>query len=553
MIDHISIHNFAIIENTEIDLKDGLNVITGETGAGKSIVIEAVSLALGARADSSFIRHGENKAYVELASDIAGEDFVISREVNTSGKNICRINGRLASLGEVQELAHRIADIHGQYDNQLLLDPAHHLELVDSYRPLQTDPVKESYTDSYNTYKKIRSEYDELIHSAAENKRKQDFYRFEIDEINKLDPKPGEDKELADRIAILENSEAIYNALYSSKELLSESDQSVLSILSESDQSVLSMLGTIQTELNQVENYSDKIKVVSKAVTNTYYDLENAAEEMRAISEMTDFSPSDLDKAISRLDDIEELKRKYGPEIDDVISYRDRIEQELDNIENFDDRKAKLESQLEEAKKILMERASVLTQVRKESAALLSQAIISELRDLNFNQSKLEIEIRKAPAINMTGADEAEILMSANPGEPLKPLAKIASGGEISRIMLAIKDACGSHFDVPTMIFDEIDAGISGITASVVARKLRKIASDHQIVCITHLPQIAAAGTSNYRIYKNSDETSTYTHVEELSEEEKINEIARLLGGDNITETTMESARELIQSFHGLS
>ena len=542
MIDHISIHNFAIIENTEIDLKDGLNVITGETGAGKSIVIEAVSLALGARADSSFIRHGENKAYVELASDIAGEDFVISREVNTSGKNICRINGRLASLGEVQELAHRIADIHGQYDNQLLLDPAHHLELVDSYRPLQTDPVKESYTDSYNTYKKIRSEYDELIHSAAENKRKQDFYRFEIDEINKLDPKPGEDKELADRIAILENSEAIYNALYSSKELLSESDQSVLS-----------MLGTIQTELNQVENYSDKIKDLSKAVTNTYYDLENAAEEMRAISEMTDFSPSDLDKAISRLDDIEELKKKYGPEIDDVISYRDRIEQELDTIENFDDRKAKLESQLEEAKKILMERASVLTQVRKESAALLSQAIISELRDLNFNQSKLEIEIRKAPAINMTGADEAEILMSANPGEPLKPLAKIASGGEISRIMLAIKDACGSHFDVPTMIFDEIDAGISGITASVVARKLRKNASDHQIVCITHLPQIAAAGTSNYRIYKDSDETSTYTHVEELSEEEKINEIARLLGGDNITETTMESARELIQSFHGLS
>ena len=542
MIDHISIHNFAIIENTEIDLKDGLNVITGETGAGKSIVIEAVSLALGARADSSFIRHGENKAYVELASDIAGEDFVISREVNTSGKNICRINGRLASLGEVQELAHRIADIHGQYDNQLLLDPAHHLELVDSYRPLQTDPVKESYTDSYNTYKKIRSEYDELIHSAAENKRKQDFYRFEIDEINKLDPKPGEDKELADRIAILENSEAIYNALYSSKELLSESDQSVLS-----------MLGTIQTELNQVENYSDKIKDLSKTVTNTYYDLENAAEEMRAISEMTDFSPSDLDKAISRLDDIEELKRKYGPEIDDVISYRDRIEQELDTIENFDDRKAKLESQLEEAKKILMERASVLTLIRKESAALLSQAIISELRDLNFNQSKLEIEIRKAPAINMTGADEAEILMSANPGEPLKPLAKIASGGEISRIMLAIKDACGSHFDVPTMIFDEIDAGISGITASVVARKLRKIASDHQIVCITHLPQIAAAGTSNYRIYKNSDETSTYTHVEELSEEEKINEIARLLGGDNITETTMESARELIQSFHGLS
>lgn len=538
MIDHISIHNFAIIENTEIDLEDGLNVITGETGAGKSIVIEAVSLALGARADSSFIRHGENKAVVELASEIGGEDFVISREVNISGKNICRINGRLATLAEVQELATRIADIHGQYDNQLLLDPAHHLELVDAYRPVQTGPAKEAFSESYAGYKAIRAEYDELIRSASENKRKKDFYQFEIEEIGKISPVPGEDKELADRIAILENSEAIYNALYSSRGLISENEENILSIL-----------GTVQSSLAEIENYSDKIKQLSSSVTSTYYDLENAAEDMREICEMTDFSPAELDKAIARLDEIEELKKKYGPEIDDVISYRDRIEKELDTIENFDDRKKELELRLEEARKDLMAKAKVLTEVRKESAALLGAAVLAELKDLNFSDSKLEIEIRKAPAINQTGADEAEILMSANRGEPLKPLAKIASGGEISRIMLAIKNVAGGHFDVPTMIFDEIDAGISGITASVVARKLKKIALGHQIICITHLPQIAASGNTNYKIYKDSDETSTYTHVEKLSDKEKTEEIARLLGGDNITETTLKSAEELIQSF----
>ena len=538
MIDHISIRNFAIIENTEIDLRDGLNVITGETGAGKSIVIEAVSLALGARADSSFIRHGENKAVVELAAEVNGDQFVISREVNTSGRNICRINGHLAALNEVQELAGKIADIHGQYDNQLLLDPAHHLELVDSFRPADIEPAKDAFTASYDSYKAIRSEYDDLIRTAEENRRKKDFYAYEAEEIRKIDPKPGEDSELTDRISILENSETIYNALYSSRQTLSEDEPSILSIL-----------GIIRSSLNDVSRYSDKLKKLSEDFDDAYYRIEDSAEEMRGICEMTDFSPADLDNAISRLDEIDELKKKYGPEISDVLAYKEKVESELDKIENFDDRKKELEASLSLAKKDLMDKAAALTEVRKVSAALLSGAILSELRDLNFDESKLEIEIRKAPAISRTGADEAEILMSANRGEPLKPLSKIASGGEISRIMLAIKNVTGGRFDVPTMIFDEIDSGISGITASVVARKLKKISHDHQIVCITHLPQIAAAGAYNYRIYKDSDDTSTYTHVESLSEEQKTLEIARLLGGDNITDTTVKSAEELIQSF----
>ncbi|MBR2548151.1 MAG: DNA repair protein RecN [Eubacterium sp.] len=538
MIDHISIRNFAIIENTEIDLRDGLNVITGETGAGKSIVIEAVSLALGARADSSFIRHGEEKAIVELSAEIGDEDFVISREVSFAGKNVCRINGRMATLAEVQELAHKIADIHGQYDNQLLLDPAHHLDLVDAYRMAQTGPALSEFKEAYDAYKTIRADYDALIKSATENRRKQDFYQFEIKEIDKVSPKPGEDKELEDRISILENSEVIYNALNSSR-----------SMLDSEDSGILSMLGTVQENLSHVSRYSDQLKKLSDEIGEACFSLQSSSDEMRSICEMTDFSPVELDKAISRLDEIDDLKKKYGETIDDVLSYRDRISRELDTIENYDDRKKSLEASLETAKKDLMAKASVLTEVRKENAALLGSAIQEELRDLNFTDSTLKIEIRKAPAITHTGADEAEILLSANRGEPLKPLARIASGGEISRIMLAIKNVTGSHFDVPTMIFDEIDAGISGITASVVARKLRAIAKDHQIICITHLPQIAAAGTSNYRIFKESDETSTYTHVERLDEDKKTAEIARLLGGENITDTTLASARELVDSF----
>lgn len=538
MIDHISISNFAIIKNTEIDLRDGLNVITGETGAGKSIVIEAVSLALGARADSSFIRHGADKAVIELAADVNGDQFVISREVSASGRNICRINGHLASLNQVQELSGKIADIHGQYDNQLLLDPVHHLELVDSFRPAEITPAKDAFNASYDSYKAIRAEYDELIRTAEENRRKKDLYAFEAEEIGRIDPKPGEDTELEDRISILENSETIYNALYSSRQTLSEDDQNILSVL-----------GSIRSSLSDVSRYSDKLKKLSQDFDDAYYRIEDSAEEMRAICDMTDFSPADLDNAISRLDDIDDLKKKYGPEIKDILAYKEKVESELDKIENFDDRKRELEALLSAAKKELMGKAETLTEVRKVSAALLSGAILSELRDLNFDESKLEIEIRKAPAISRTGADEAEILMSANRGEPLKPLSKIASGGEISRIMLAIKNVTGGRFDVPTMIFDEIDSGISGITASVVARKLKKIAQNHQIVCITHLPQIAAAGSSNYRIYKDSDDTSTYTHVETLSEDQKTREIARLLGGDNITDTTVKSAEELIQSF----
>jgi len=539
MIDHISIKDFAIIENTEIDLEDGLNIMTGETGAGKSIVIEAVSLALGSRADSSFVRHGKDKAYVELAATVDGEQLIISREVSANGKNLCRLNGHIVTLSEIQNKAAEIADIHGQYDNQLLLDQENQLRLVDAFNASRIDPIKAGFADSYREYKAIRAEYDALVESVKESERKKDFYEFEVKEIADADPAPGEDEELSSKISILSNSETIYNALSSSAGALDDGEPSVLSLL-----------GSVQRDLSNVSRYSDRIKTVADAIDGAYYELESQASEIKDILGLTDYSQEELDASIKRLDVIEELKKKYGGSIESVLAQKDKIEKELSDLDNFDARKAGITARLDAARTRLKENAATLSAARKAGASILSGKIAAELRDLNFADTRFSIEIEKAPAITSEGADEAQILISLNPGEPLLPLSKIASGGELSRIMLAIKSvACGAG-SVPTMIFDEIDAGISGVTASVVARKLIKIARDHQIICITHLPQITAAGETNYRITKTSDSESTYTSVEKLSDAKKTEEVARLLGGDNVTGTTLESARELIDSYH---
>lgn len=538
MIDHISIQNFAIIENTEMDLESGLNIVTGETGAGKSIVIEAVSLALGARADSSYVRRGTDKALIELVATLDDGQHVISREVSSTGKNICRLDGRIATLSEVQEMARKIADIHGQYDNQILLDPERHIDTVDLYQEQKISPIKDEFLKKYHAYKDIRKEYDDLVKRITELNEKKDFLEFESKEIERVDPKPGEDSELKDKISILENSENIYSALASSS-----------SSLEAEDSGVLAALGRIDQEMSSLSKYSGNLKEISGKLTESYYALQDAAHEIKNIMDTTDFSREDLDRSISRLDELENLKKKYGPEIDDVLKKREEISDELYSIDNFDDEKKKIEVKMKAALSELKEAAAKLTAARKASASILSDAITKELAELNFGDASFNIEIRKAETLNSNGFDEAEMMISTNAGEPQKPLAKIASGGEISRVMLAIKTILGGHEKIPTMIFDEIDAGISGITASTVARKLLQISKSHQIICITHLPQIAAAGDHNLRIFKDVDSGSTYTHVEKLDLAGKTEEIARLIGGDTLTESTLTSSRELISSF----
>lgn len=535
MIQHLLIQNFAIISNTEIDFKDGLSIITGETGSGKSIVIQAISLALGARADSSFVRSGENKAIIQLQAEYQDKDYIITREISRNGKNVCKINGSLVTLSEVSSLAKKIADIHGQYDNQQILDPEQHIKLLDSYGLDEIDPVKSDFQLIYEKYKNARLKLNELTSKERESRKKADFYRFEAEEIEKADLKPGEDLELSKRISLLQNSEKIFRSLEQAYQALEGEEQSVMAALSYAKES-----------LSSISSYSGELKDIFKDTENSYYILQDVISKISILRENQDFEPQELDIAISRLVLIDNLKKKYGDTIDDILIYHNKIKNNLSTFENFEEIKVKLTNEVNENLVLLKEKAVLLSDVRRKKAEALSLEIEQELHDLNFSDAKFEIKISPASAITATGRDNVEIFISTNKGEPLKPLIKVASGGEISRIMLAIKNITGNTDNIYTLIFDEIDAGISGKTASIIGKKLKKISQKHQIICITHLPQIAAAGDNNYRIYKKSDDNSTHTFVEELEEDAAVREIARLIGGETITATTLAGAKELM-------
>lgn len=535
MIQHLLIQNFAIISNTEIDFKDGLSIITGETGSGKSIVIQAISLALGARADSSFVRSGENKAIIQLQAEYQDKDYIITREISRNGKNVCKINGSLVTLSEVSSLAKKIADIHGQYDNQQILDPEQHIKLLDSYGLDEIDPVKSDFQLIYEKYKNARLKLNELTSKERESRKKADFYRFEAEEIEKADLKPGEDLELSERISLLQNSEKIFRSLEQAYQALEGEEQSVMAALSYAKES-----------LSSISSYSGELKDIFKDTENSYYILQDVISKISILRENQDFEPQELDIAISRLVLIDNLKKKYGDTIDDILIYHNKIKNNLSTFENFEEIKVKLTNEVNENLVLLKEKAVLLSDVRRKKAEALNLEIEQELHDLNFSDAKFEIKISPASAITATGRDNVEIFISTNKGEPLKPLIKVASGGEISRIMLAIKNITGNTDNIHTLIFDEIDAGISGKTASIIGKKLKKISQKHQIICITHLPQIAAAGDNNYRIYKKSDDNSTHTFVEELEEDAAVREIARLIGGETITATTLAGAKELM-------
>ncbi len=535
MIHHISIKNFAIIEQTEIDFAEGLNIITGETGSGKSIVIEAISLALGSRADSSYVRTGTDKAVIQLSGELDGEEILLTREISAAGKNLCRYNDEIVTLNRLNQIARRLAAIHGQYDNQSLLNPDYHIVLVDVYRHDITDVLKKAVQEAYSQYAEIRSQLGSLLTAEKENRRKLDFLRFEADEIEKASLRPDEDQELEERISLLQNSEKIF-----------ENIEKSYGVLYDSSPSVMDGLRGAMRSVEEIASFSSDIGAVSQEFSDVYYRLEDICRSLRDIKDRLTFNPEELDDAISRLELINSMKKKYGDSIEEVLQYFDSISSQIAVIENFETNKASLEQELKTAAAALRRACAELTEARKESAAQLSDCIQRELVDLNFSDAQLEIRILPLEKPTENGMDQVEILITTNRGEPLKPLTRVASGGEMSRIMLAFKNVISSYDNIPTLIFDEIDTGISGITASIVGRKLKEISRSRQILCITHLPQIAACGDHNYRIHKESDDTSTYTRVEALNPEETVCEIARLLGGATITETTLENARELI-------
>lgn len=539
MISHIRIKDFAIIDTVDLDFHEGLNIITGETGAGKSIIIEAVSLALGSRADTAFIRSGKEKAVVQMIAELEGEEYVITRELSANGKNICRINDEIVPLAQLSKLCRRIADVHGQYDHQSLLNPENHLKLIDTYHSADIIPVLEQVSALYQSYSNTKYELSSLLSNQAEAERKRDFMRFELDEINSAKPYSGEDEELTQKLSLLQNSEKIYQNL-----------SAIYSQLYEDSPSSADGIGKSLHLLQEISGFSNEINELQEGLNDIYYKLEDVVSGIRHFRDGITFSPEILEETINRLNILDGLKRKFGGSIDKVLEYRDKIELELDKIENIDALKERLLKEMLAYEAQLAEASSKLTALRKNAASGIEKRINEELVQLNFKDTSFTVcfyeDEKSVRNFTANGTDRIEFLITTNKGESPKPLVKIASGGEISRIMLAFKQIIGDFDRIPTMIFDEIDVGISGITASIVGKKLLDISKQHQIICITHLPQIAAFGDYHYKIDKTSSGEATHTTVTPLAQNEKIAEIARLLGGINITDTTLKSAEELI-------
>ena len=538
MIDHISIKDFAIIDNVDVDFGPGLSIITGETGSGKSILVTAISLALGSRADSTYVRNGKDKAIVEMTASHNGEAIVISREVNSSGKNLCKLNGRIVTLSELAETCREIADIHGQYDNQSLLNPDNHVDIIDNYKKTSIGPLKEDYQNKYQQFNIKKNELNKLLNAENDNIRKEDFYRFEINEIEKADPIIGEDKDLSDRLSILQNSEKIFGSIKDSYEDLDGSNGAYIKI------------GNGMNHLERVADVSETLQGMLEELRDIYYRLEDVNTSMSRIMEDLVYDPGEIDSIIERLNVLDSLKRKYSGgsnSIEAVLDYYENIKIDLSRIENFDFEKEGLLKEYNKAKEELLIAGDNLRTKRSEIAEELKNKILKELKDLNFDNSDLAIVNTPLGEPGPNGMETWEISITTNIGEPLKPLAKTSSGGEISRIMLAIKNITAAYDNLETLIFDEIDQGISGKTAAIVGKKLKEISDSHQVICITHLPQIAAKGDSNYRIFKESQESKTYTHIQKLDDDSRIMEIARLLGGETITEKAINNAKELIE------
>ena len=550
MISHISIKDFAIIRDLELDLHPGLNIITGETGAGKSIIIEAISMALGSRADTDYIRTGADKASITLTADMDGLDvqeilgeagvpaddpLVLRREISTGKKSLCRVNGTIVPLSFLGKLCRRVADIHGQYDTQTLLNPEGHVDVLDLYGDDELRSVSSMVSGFYTSLIQTKAALDSLRRKLADSERQKDLMRYELQEIEDSCLQEGEDDTLEEEIRLMQNSEEIYQKL-----------SQVYDAVYDSDDSASGRLGACLSALESISSYSKDLADAAQQFSDAYYALDDLGRDLRRLRDGVSFSPEELNEKMERLDLIDRLKRKYGGSLEAVFAYRDKAQQELQTIENADAELEDLESKLKLYKEQYETAAARLSVLRKRTAKTLEKEVDRELADLNFADAALSVSVEPSAA-SEKGSDRVEFLIRTNRGEAFKPLAKIASGGELSRIMLAMKRIIGDLDRIPTMIFDEIDAGISGATAGVVGEKLRSISADHQIVCITHLPQIAALGDHHYRIEKISDEISAHTTVVPLSQEERIEELARLLSGTTVTDSARQQARELLK------
>ena len=538
MISSLHIRNIGIIEDLSIDFNKGLNVLTGETGAGKTLIIDSLQIISGGRFSKEMIRKGENNSFVELClycpeneKAIEG-NIIVSREINISGKNMCKINGRMVTVNELKDFMKQFIEIHGQNDNQNLLDSKLHLKYLDGF--IRTEILgedKEKYRTLYNRYLEIKEELKQNYGDDKERQRKLDLLRYQTEEIEQAKLKENEEEGLEEKRNLYLNSEKIVENLTEADSLLSEN--------------TIDSLSMAIRALEKIESIDKKYEKASNCLKSSYYELQELARDINGYKEDVYFDEEERNDIEERLDTIYSLKRKYGNSIQEILEYNKQIQEEIEHIENLEEYNNKLKVELKKIEKEMNILGKKMSDVRTEYAEKLSKLINQELVDLEMKNAKINVKVDyKEEEFFKTGKDIVKFYITTNLGEDEKELSKIASGGEMSRTMLAIKKVLADTDKIPVLIFDEIDTGISGKAANSVASKLKAIAKKHQVMCISHLPNIAAVADYNYFISKNVKEERTKTQIKLLKEDEVIEEIARISSGE-INEVTLQYAYEL--------
>ena len=548
MLELLHIENIAIIEAADIEFAPGFNALTGETGAGKSIVIDSLSAVLGQRTSRELIRTGAEKAFVSAAfSGMAPEmteelgiqpeadgTLLLQREIQTDGKNVCRVNGRPVTVGQLRALGARLLNIHGQHDGQQLLDEEQHIVYLDSFGRVESLAI--TYTEKYKHFTDIRRQIGALQMDEAEKARRVDTLQYQIEELRRAKLTPGEEEELTARRGMLRNAEKFLDAVTGADYALNGDD---------SGGGALSALRQAQDALSGVRHLDDAFGQLYERLGEAYsevYDIAATVEDKRG---ELDVSPGELDRVESRMDLLYRLKKKYGATVEDMLDYQARCEAELAQIEDAGDTLVRLEQALSKAEKEARQAAQALSDARKAAAEQLTAQILTELQQLDMGKIRFAVDFAEKP-LDSDGMDTVRFLMSANVGEELRPIHKIASGGELARIMLAMKNVLSEQDHVGTMVFDEVDTGVSGRAAQKVAEKMARISRRKQVLCVTHLPQLAAMADTHFSVEKGERGGRTYTEVRRLDREQRRLELARLTGGSHVSQTMLDGAEELL-------
>ena len=548
MLELLHIENIAIIEAADIEFAPGFNALTGETGAGKSIVIDSLSAVLGQRTSRELIRTGAEKAFVSAAfSGMAPElteelgiqpeadgTLLLQREIQTDGKNVCRVNGRPVTVGQLRALGARLLNIHGQHDGQQLLDEEQHIVYLDSFGRVESLAI--TYAEKYKNFTDIRRQIGALQMDEAEKVRRVDTLQYQIEELRRAKLTPGEEEELTARRGMLRNAEKFLDAVAGADYALNGDD---------SGGGALSALRQAQDALSGVRHLDDAFGQLYERLGEAYsevYDIAATVEDKRG---ELDVSPGELDRVESRMDLLYRLKKKYGATVEDMLDYQARCEAELAQIEDAGDTLARLEQALSKAEKEARQAAQALSDARKAAAEQLTSQILAELQQLDMGKIRFAVDFAEKP-LDSDGIDAVRFLMSANVGEELRPIHKIASGGELARIMLAMKNVLSEQDHVGTMVFDEVDTGVSGRAAQKVAEKMARISRRKQVLCVTHLPQLAAMADTHFSVEKGERGGRTYTEVRRLDREQRRRELARLTGGSHVSQTMLDGAEELL-------